>query len=309
MDSNYFVAQPIESCGPPRPRLLLKEVYSVYAGQFWRWFAITAPTSILASITLLMADRKIREIYSSFPIRQISSHMLEVAEAGALRYCSYFFSWFLGCFALAAIATVANGLNRVEEDRVWISDSFQRAREHFGGLVLTAIVTFSMFLAGAAGIELISFAVIRIVGWARFSRFSHGATFIGFAIGYVIVASIVSWFGMAIPLILAEDIGVWAALKKSAKISNGYEIFLSLLVAESMVGSYVAWYAVHYGLTFLFPIQLRYTAWHGWLKYFVAILASAGVQPPMFIGFSLLAGAEQANPSPLPVTQCAPHVD
>jgi hypothetical protein len=147
-----------------------------------------------------------------------------------------------------------------------------------------------------AGFEFILFALVRVVGWARFSRFNYGASFIG----VVVVASVVSWFGMAIPLILAEDIGVWAALKKSAKISNGYESFLSLLVAESLVGSYVAWYAVHYGLTFVFPVQLTYTAWYGWLQYFVAILASAAVQPPMFIGFSLLAGAERGNPSHLP---------
>jgi hypothetical protein len=305
MGSNYLVAQPIESYGPPRPRLLLKEVYSVYASQFRRWFAITAPTSVLASIILLIADRKIREIYSSFPITQISFHMLEVTEAGLLRYSSFFFSWFLGCFGLAAIATVANGLNEVEQNGVWISDSFQRAREHFGGLFLAAIVTFSMYLAGMAAIEFILFSLMRVVGWARFSRFNYGATLIGM----LVVASMVSWFGMAIPLILAEDIGVWAALKKSVKISNGYEIFLSLLIAESLVGSYVAWYAAHFGLTFLFPIQFRYTPWYGWLEYFVAILASAAVQPPVFIGFSLLAGAEQANPSALPCAQQAPHID
>jgi hypothetical protein len=296
LDSNYLVVQPLESCGPPRPRLLLKEVYSVYASQFRRWFAITAPTSVLASIILLMADREIREIYSSFPITQISFHTLEVAETLTLRYGSFFFSWFLGCFALAAIATVANGLNKVEEDRAWISDSFQRAREHFGGLFLTAILTFSIFLAGIAGFGFILFALIRVVGWARFSRFNYGASFIGM----VAVATIVSWFGMAIPLIIAEDIGARAALKKSLKISNGYESFLSLLVAESLVGSYVAWYAVHYGLAFLFPLQFRYTAWYGWLAYFVTILASAAVQPPMFIGFSLLAGAEPVNSSLLP---------
>lgn len=305
MDTNYFVAQPVESYGPPRPGLLLKEVYSVYASQFRHWFAITAPTSVLASIILLMADRKIREIYSSFPITQISFHTLEIAEAGVLRYGSFLFSWFLGCFALAAIATVANGLNKAEPDGVWISDSFQRAREHFGGLFLAAIVTFSMYLAGMAGIEFILFALIRVVGWARFSRFNYGANFIG----VVVVANIVSWLGMAIPLILAADIGVWAALKKSVKISNGYEIFLSLLVAESMVGSYVAWYAVHYGLTFLLPIQLRYTAWYGWLVYCVTILASAAVQPPMFIGFSLLAGAEQANSSTFPIAEQSAHVN
>jgi hypothetical protein len=291
MDPNYLIVQPVEFGGSPRPRLLLKDVYKAYTAEFRRWFAITAPTSLLASVALLMADRKIHQIFRSFPITQISFHILEVAEADALRYGSFFVSWFLGCFALAAIATVTNGLNKGERDDVWISDSFQQARERFGPLLITAIVTFGIFLAGMAAAEFIIAALIRVVGWARFSRYNYWAS----SISVVVVGSIVGWFGMAIPLILAEGTGVWSALKRSVKISNGYEIFLFLLICESMVGSYVAWYAVSYGFTFLFPAQLRYTQWYGWVIYFVTILASAAVQPPLFIGFSLLASDQSAN--------------
>jgi hypothetical protein len=105
---------------------------------------------------------------------------------------------------------------------------------------------------------------------------------------------------MAIPLILTGDIGVWAALKKSVRLSNGYEVFLFLLVVESVVGSYVAWYATHFGLMFLFPAHLRYTAWYGWMVYLASVLASAAVQPPMFIGFSLLAFDEHGGSRFLP---------
>ncbi len=299
-----MIVQPVEPGGVPRPRLLLKEFYRVYTGQFRRWFAITAPMSVLTSAVLLLADRKIREIYRSFPITQISHHMLEVAESGMLRFGSFFISWFLGCFALAAIATVVNSLDKGERDNVWISDSFQRARDHFGPLLLAAVVTFGIFLAGMAAMEFVVFTLIRVVGPARSSRFTYEASFVG----VVVVSSIVSWFGMAIPLILAGD-RAWAALRKSLKISNRYEGFLALLVCESLVGSYVAWYAVHYGLTFLFPIQLRYTAWYGWLVYVVTILASAAVQPPMFLGFSLLAASEYSNSSSLPGAQQAAQVN
>ncbi len=116
VDPKYLIVQPVEFGGVPRPRLRLKDVYAVYAGQFRRWFAITAPTSLLAAVVVLMANRKISEIYRSFPITQISHHSLEVTESGALRYGSFLISWFLGCLALAAIATVANGLD--EGDRV-----------------------------------------------------------------------------------------------------------------------------------------------------------------------------------------------
>lgn len=285
VDRNYLIVQPAELGGAPHPRLLLKDVYRVYTGQFRRWFAITVPTSLLGSAILLLADRKIREIYRSFPATQITHHTAEVAQTAVLRYGSFLISWFLGCFALAAIATLANNLDKGDRQDIWISDSFQRARERFGPLVLAAVATSSIFLAGMAAIELILVSFVRALGWAHFSRFNYAAV----VVGVVLISSIVSRFGMAIPLILAEDIGAWAALKRSLKISNGHEIFLSMLVCESVLGSFVAGYAVHFGLTFLFPAQLRYTGWYGWLVYFVAILASAAVQPPMFIGFSLLA--------------------
>ena len=287
MDPNYLTVQPVELSGVPRPGLLLKDVYSIYTGQFRSWFLITAPTSLLASIVLLMADQKIRAIFRSIPIRELPYHWGEMAEAGALRYGSFFISWFLGCFALAAVATVVNGLDQ-DTDEAWKIDSYQKAREHFGPLFLAALLTFCAFLTGMAAEEFVEFRVIRVVGWGHFSRYNLGATLVG----YVVVASVVSWLGMAIPLILSGGLGVWTALKRSVKLSNGYEGFLFLLVIESLAGAYVAWYAVHYGLSFLFPVQLRYTAWHGWLVYFVSILASAAVQPPMFIGFSLLAGNE-----------------
>jgi hypothetical protein len=105
----------------------------------------------------------------------------------------------------------------------------------------------------------------------------------------VVIAGIVSWFGMAIPLILRGNIGAWAALKRSVKLSNGYEGALFLLVIQSVVGSYLAWYAALYGLAHVVPPYLRRADWYGWVVTFVAVLTAAAVEPPLFIGFSLLA--------------------
>jgi hypothetical protein len=296
VDLNYLPVQPVELGGVSRPRLQLGHVYSVYTGQFRRWFGITAPTSVLASVVLLLANRKIHAIYSGIPLREIQYHWGEIGETYVLRFGAFFISWLLGCIALAAIATVVNGLDADDTNDVWRSDGYQKAREHFGALLLAAIGTFCAFLAGMAIIDLVVAALVRAVGWSHFSRFN----FVVVLISYVFIASIVSWFGMAIPLVLSGDAGAWIAFKKSFRLSNGYEALLFLLVVESVVGSYLAWYAVRYGLTVLFPAQLRYTEWYGWVVYFVAILASAAVEPPMFIGFSLLASQPSLPPIPIP---------
>ena len=290
METNFLSSQPVDVGGAASPRSLLKNVYSLYHNQFRRWFAITAPTSLLAALILVMDDQRIRAIFGGIPLRELPYHWKEMAEASVLRYGSFFISWFLGCFALAATATAVNGLDADDNPSVWRSDGFQKAREHFGALLLTALLTFCAFLAGMAAIEFVTFEAAKVVGWSRFARFNLGASLVG----YEIIAGIVSWLGMSIPILLRGNDSVWDALRKSVKASNGYEGYLFLLVVESTVGSYVAWFAVQYGFQLLLPAALRYTAWYGWFIAFVAVLATAAVEPPMFIGFSLLAAIERA---------------
>jgi hypothetical protein len=41
------------------------------------------------------------------------------------------------------------------------------------------------------------------------------------------------------------------------------------------------------------PAYLKPASWYGWADWFVAVLATAAVEPPLFIGFSLLADPER----------------
>lgn len=299
MEANYSTSPPVETTQASRQGLLLKQVFTLYREQFSSWFAITGPTSLLAAAVLWMADRHIRAMNRSIPLLEIKHHPGIVAVIMVLRLGSLFVTWLLGSFALAAIATMVNNLDGEDADSVWKHDSHQRAREHFGGLVLAALFTFCSFGAGMAVAEFIVFAAFRLVGWSHFARFNYG---VSFAV-VVAVASIVCWLGMSIPLVVGGNTGVWAALKKSVELSNGYEGALFWLVVQSVAGSLFAWYATYYGLRLLFPDELRHTFWYGWLVYIVAVLASAAVEPPLFIGFSLLAAPDRSKLSALPRSQ------
>jgi hypothetical protein len=294
VDPNYSLASQVEVVGGARPGLLVKRVYTLYRERFSHWFGITAPTSLLATAVIWLADRRIRAIYGNIPRGEARYHFGEIAVAGAQRVGSVFLSWLLGCFALAAIATVVSGLG--DDDDVWIHDSHQRAREHFGKLVLAALLTFCAFVAGILAFGFVEAAVVRIVAWHHFSRFNYTVSLVG----VMMVASIVSWLGMTIPLIIRGNTGVWAALKRSVELSNGYEGALFWLVVQSVAGSYLAGYGTYYGASLFFPAPLRYTLWYGWLVFIVAVLAGAAIEPPIFIGFSLLADPEQFNNSSLP---------
>lgn len=172
MDQNYSQVLQAE-VELAQPGLFLKKVHSLYHGEFWRWFAIMAPTSLLAAIVLLLVDNKIRSMFAGMRLGEYLHHVGEIALALILRYGSYFLSWFLGCFALAAIASVVNGSDGTAEEANWRHDSYQNAREHLGELFLTGMITFLTFLVILAGLEIVGIAAGRLVGPARFYRFNY----------------------------------------------------------------------------------------------------------------------------------------
>ena len=301
---NYSLAPQVEVVGQARPWEFLKSVFALYRSHFFRWFGITAPTSLLAAGILWIVDQRVKAILRNIPLFELPHHQWEIAGTVILRLGGYFLSWFLGCFALAAIATVVSNLNDDEDDDAWRRDSHQQAREHFGKLVLVAVFTSSAFLLGLAMLQVVVAAIGRVVGWSHFLRYSYAALLVG----SVVVASVTGWLGMTIPIVVRGNSRVWAARKRSIELSNGYEGAIFWLIVQSVVGSYVAGYATYYGLRLFFPVHLRYTLWYGWLVFIVAILAGAAVEPPIFIGFSLLADPEQLKASSLPGSQHASDI-
>lgn len=289
METNYSQESQSEVDRPAQPGLLLTTVHSIYHDQFRRWFGIMAPTSVLAGIVLVLADRKIRAISRAIPRGQSASHALDVLDMSAIRFGGFFLSWTFGAFALAAVATAVNELDAVDVAENWSRDAYQRAREHLGGIVAIAILTFCLFLLGLVGLGFVEFAVIKIVGAEHF--FPHSYVFS--IAGYVVIASIVGWLGAAIPLVVKGDTKITAALKKSLERSSGYEGALLLLVVESVAGSFIVWFAVVHGLPLLMPAGLTYSWWYVWVLNLIGLLASACIEAPLFIGFSVLADSER----------------
>lgn len=281
MEQEYPSLPQVEEIKPEEFSPLFTKVQRIYIGQFREWFGITAPTSVVAAVVLVEASQKVRTIVGGVLFWSDIQERITLIEGLAVTIGSFFVAWFLGCFALAAIATVVGRLDGEEEDAP-LRDSHQRAREHLWAIIMTSIATFVAF---GVGLLIAAIAVLTISKVSRhFWRYYYPVTLIG----RVLVAGVVARFGMAIPLVVRGDIGVGAALNESLKIGERHKGFLYLLVIQSVVGSYVGWYAVHYMLL-LVPNSIRFTVWYGWGALIVSALASAAVSPPMFIGFSLLA--------------------
>lgn len=195
--------------------------------------------------------------------------------------------------ALGAVATLVSKIEEDERSESWFGDNYERARERFGPLFRIALITFALLLVGLAAVMFVEVALLRIRG----RSFSGTQVFWFSIVSYLTVASVLAWFGMAIPLAVCDGTTAWQGLRRSLRLSNGFEVYLFLLVLESVVGSYVAWMAVSYAampLIARFPIDYN---WLAWIQLVLTVLASASVQPPLFIGLSLLARRDEVEVS------------
>ncbi len=290
MATNSSLPSQVEVGATPHGEGLIGRVHFLYRRKARTWFGILAPTSLLSAAVLVLADQQNKLIFRSIPRGEIASHFTDVLKAGAFLYGGFSLAWLLGCFALAAIATVVSDLDTDKEEGVWKHDSYQRAREHFGAIFLLAMITFLAFLAGMGVVMFVELTLLRSILRSHW-MWTQGIS----AAGFVLVAAVVSWLGTAIPLILRGQDSVRAALKRSIEVSNGHEIALFLLVVETLAGSYFAWYATVHGLRFILPDSVRHAFWYGWFLTLTGVLASAAVEAPLFLAFAVLADGQNAE--------------
>ncbi len=207
-------------------------------------------------------------------------------EATALRFGTFLFLWLIGCFAFGAIATLVNKLD--DADDYPLRDSHQKSRENLGAIFSIGVITFAVVVIGIAASLVVTSAITKVVGREHFAPYFVATSIIE----TLLVATVVSWLGMSIPFVLRGGLGVWDALRKSLLAAAGYEGFLFLLVVQSLIGSYVGWYALRYFIWAIRPTLLF--TWNGWLFLLLSTLMGAAVEPPIFIGLALLADEKWA---------------
>jgi hypothetical protein len=252
-------------------RGLWRDIHSLYLTYFWSWFRVNAPATLGTVVVIQITNYEVSELWRTG----------DKAAAGSVRFGGFFLAWFIGCFALGAVATLVGRVINGDEE-AWDDEAYERARSKFWPLLSGAVLTFLCLILGFVVFLLIDGAVASALGRTRFLKFNYALSLAGI----FLIGCAVSWQGLMFPMLIWTDVGAWQALKSSYTLANGYRTHLASLVIESLLASYLAGFGVYYALGFVaHRLSLN---WASWPIFVAAVLASAAAEAPMFIGFSLL---------------------
>lgn len=282
---NYAAVPAVED--RPSTWALLHKVYCIYRDHHIKFATITIPAALFASFAITLSRLEGRYLSSKLTWNvEILQHPWELAQIFGVATLGFFLVWFFGCFAFAATASTVQSLAPESIENLDISDGYSRARDCVRPIFVFAVLTFLML---GAAYYLSIWLAPRVAGKMPSAQTGHAAFFVVIYGTCLLAIAFVTRYSLAIPKIVDRGGSAWRAMLSTAPMTDGYDGYLLLLVAESVLGTYLAQIVVF--LTVQKVLQrtgMIDTAWSGWILILAVALGSALVQPPMFIGFSLL---------------------
>ena len=288
----------------PSSWTLLHQVYILYREHHRKFAAITIPAALFAAFAISVCHTEGAYLASRAPKGlEILYHRWQYAQILGVGAMGFFLPWFFGCFAFAATATVVRNLLSQEDGQVDIGDGYARARECILPILLFSALTFLIVALGfTAGTWLGGNVMVRISNH-HVSRFAYWMVALA---GWLLAIAFVTRYALALPSIVHKKVGALQAMRSTVALTEGYDGYLFLLAMESFVGTIVASYAAAFFVMLLLQrAPLIESPWSEWIIIVAAVLASALVEPPMFIGFSLLYFEQTRERQPQPITSAS----
>jgi hypothetical protein len=282
---DWLISSDLHAQQSPRPKTseFVADVYRMYGRNFWDFYKLSVPPTLLALVVYTARPVLSSMITSGAPRgREILMHPGVVVGVGLANLSSFFLAWFLEAFTFAAATDVVGGLYRGTDVE---TDGYARARERIWEVLKISLATFIPFILGLGFLMfLFTLAILRLnsrlldnywfaLGLVNFQMLLLFAALVGFA--------------FAIPMVMATDATAGKALRASWRLTDGQEGKLILFVAESLVGTVVAMYAMSW-LSYVIFSRVNGGGWGVWAVAIAAALLGATVQAPMLIAFALL---------------------
>lgn len=277
------------------PAEFLHEVFALYHAHKALFIGLIAPAVIFGYLAVSFGTQQAEQIFRHLPRGPaVMDHPRELAEMWIARMGSWFLSWLVYSFAFSAVAVA---VNEIEAERKPLAeDCYAPGRSHLGRVVGTAswllIVFMLTTMVIALGGSFLVFVVLHL-------HPETAGVYIFTAILLLGASLLTSRLGLAIPAVVIDQCGVSQAIQRSRRLTEGRSGLLTVLLIESLGGSYLAgvtpfWIAAHFGAGAPPPV------WLPWVLVAVAIIAGALVQPVLFVGLSLMYIRERERLSPTP---------
>ena len=299
---NYAVVPAFDQ--RPSAWSLLHQVYHMYRDHHRKFAAITIPAALFAAFVLsLSRSEAVYLAHEALVHQELLYSRLHLVETQAAEILGYFLSWFFGCFAFAATADGVRALLEPGPDEIDVADAYSKARQRIGAIFVFAVLTFSIAAVGSIA----SFRIAAHLAFGTVNRnFSVPVLWILGTGCCLVVYAFLTRYALAIPKLMDSQVGIWAAMKSTVTLTDGYDGYLFLLTVESIVGTAIgAYVGAEFAILALQRTSLAQADWTPWVIVFTAALGSAFVQPPMFIGFSLLYLEQTRERDPRPIASAS----
>jgi len=265
----------------------VEEVLRVYRNQFWFFIKLVAPAVVVGYIAVLMGRNEGREIARQLlrvPISEIIRHRTEFVEIWLANSAGYLVSWMAFSFSFGAICLAVNQIRAGVTPSV--TDSFGAISHRLGSFLRLSLLLFFLLLVaeGAGGLLLGGIFWVLRQGHVRSGRFAIWVVTFGLA---YLALLVMSRFGLAIPALVLDDYPVGKAMFRSDELTEGKWLTLSVLLAKSLIGGYVAGMSPFWLASFI-PADAKLPSWFPWALTTASIAGVTVVEPTMFIGFALL---------------------
>ena len=259
----------------------VQKVLGFYHNHFRLFVKLVFPAVAIGTLAIIATRHEAREIFRTVP--RGSLHY----EAGSwaivfVNSSGWAASWIAFSLSFAAICSAVESITAGFEGSVM--DSFHALSEQFVTVLRLAVLLLVSFLA----LEVV-FGLLILGALVPLLKSLSGRLPI-YGLGHVPLAMgswIISRFGLAIPAVVLDDVGVRQGLIRSYKLTRGKSLILAILLAKSIIGGYVAG-MLPFWLAGVIPAYISLPSWFPWLLTFASVAAVAFVEPVMFIGLALL---------------------
>jgi hypothetical protein len=261
------------------------EVLRVYHDHLWLFIKLTVPAVVIGYIAVIMGRNEGREIARHLP-RDIESlgHTTEILQIWLVNFSGYIVSWIAFSISFAAICSA---VGRVAAGGVpSVADSFAKIRERTTSFLRLALLLFVLFLVAEVAASLFSTGVFWVLRQRQVHLTSLTFQVVSFgSVGLALVAF--SRFGLAIPAFILGNCRVGQAMFRSDELTEGKWLTLTVLLAKSLIGGYVAGMCPFWLASWI-PANIPLPSWLPWVLTVASIMGVTVVEPTMFIGFALL---------------------